>query len=75
MVDFDPERVYYTYEIKRAENGILNPNKMLFMYNQQNPKASVHVEDIQKESFDSVFELDELLEEVTMCSTSTILGE
>lgn len=72
--DFDQNRLYYTYEIKRAPECVLNPDRMLYMYDYKNPKYSIQVEEIEKINH-HIFDLDDLLEQITMCSTTDILGD
>lgn len=73
---FDPTCEYYSYSgYTLAPDSVLNPERMLYMYDVRKPENSLYVENLIEELFmeSSQEELREALESFGLQSTATIL--
>lgn len=73
--NFDINKIYYTYsKFTKSPNDILNPRKMLFMFNHKNISQSLYIENLECYKFSNALDVSDIVSELTFHKTTDTIG-
>jgi hypothetical protein len=73
--DFDINKLYYTYsKFTKSPNDILNPRKMLFMFNHKDISQSIYIENLEHYQFSNALDASDIVSEMTFHNITNTIG-